>query len=129
VARHITIYGRTSSDEKEIMIRFSPTSWYKLHRVGESFKERDLYTQSRFHDTLNQKYPSVRAYIKALEKILIGDIKPKMKMRAFKFDEVSPKLVASDFKHIMTGIKRKLTRRAAGMAEFCETNLRGVRYA
>jgi len=91
VARHITIYGRTSSDEKEIMIRFSPPSWYKLHRVGESFKERDLYTQSRFHDTLNQKYPSVRAYIKALEKILIGDIKPKMKMKGFKFsDEVRP---------------------------------------
>lgn len=88
IARHITLYGGTSSDNKFIMIRFAPPSWRKLHRVSESFRERDLYTQSRFHDSLNGKYPSVRAYIKALEKILLGDIEPKMRLEKFKFGEV-----------------------------------------
>lgn len=107
IARHITLYLETSTDNVPIMINFSRPSWLKLHQVNEKFREADLYTISRYHDTLNHKYPSVEAFTKVLEVVLIGDIKPKMKMRAFKFDEVSPKLVASDFKHIMTGIKRK----------------------
>jgi len=107
VARHITLYGDTSMDNKSIQIKFSRPSWRKLHILNERFREADLYTQSRYHDTLNYKYPSIEAYTKVLEVVLIGDIKPKYTMKAFKFDEVRPKLVASDFKHIMTGIKRK----------------------
>ena len=107
IARHITLYLETSTDNVPIMINFSRPSWLKLHKVNEKFREADLYTISRYHDTLNYKYPSVEAFTKVLEVVLIGDIKPKMKMREFKFDEVRPKLVASDFKHIMIGIKRK----------------------
>jgi len=33
----------------------------------------------------------VEAYTKVLEIVLVGDIKPKMKMKEFKFDEVRPK--------------------------------------
>jgi len=109
IARHITCYGESSSSNEHIQIKFDRPSWRKLHFLNERFREADLYTQSRYHDTLNYKYPSVEAYTKVLEIVLVGDIKPKMKMKAFKFDEVRPKLVplASDFKHIMTGIKRK----------------------
>ena len=107
VARHITLYGDTSMDNKSIQIKFSRPSWRKLHILNERFREADLYTQSRYHDTLNYKYPSIEAFAKVLEVVLIGDIKPKYTMKTFKFDEVRPKLVASDFKHIMTGIKRK----------------------
>ena len=89
IARHVTVYGRTLSDNKSLCDRFSPPSWYKLHMVSESFRERDLYTQSYKRETLNQKYPSVRAYIKDLENILIGDIEPKMRLeKKFKFGEV-----------------------------------------
>ena len=107
IARHITLYGSTSMDNKSLVKSFDKPSWRKLHFLNEKFREADLYTQSRYHDTLNHKYPSVEAFTKVLEVVLVGDIKPKMKMREFKFDEVRPKLVASDFKHIMTGIKRK----------------------
>lgn len=107
IARHITLYRGTTTDNRPIQIKFDKPSWRKLHQVAERFREEDLYTQSRFHDTLNYKYPSVEAYTKVLEVVLIGDIKPKYTMKSFKFDEVRPKLVASDFKHIMTGIKRK----------------------
>ena len=107
VARHVTLYGNSSASNKFVEARFDRPSWRKLYFVSQRFKEEDLYIISRFHDTLNYKYPSVEAYTKVLEVVLIGDIKPKMKMREFKFDEVRPKLVASDFKHIMTGIKRK----------------------
>lgn len=107
VARHITLYGDTSMDNKSIQIKFDRPSWRKLHILNERFREVDLYTISRYHDTLNYKYPSIEAYTKVLKVVLIGDIKPKYTMKAFKFDEVRPKLVASDFKHIMTGIKRK----------------------
>lgn len=107
IARHITLYGSTSMDNKSLVKSFDKPSWRKLHFLNEKFREADLYTQSRYHDTLNHKYPSVEAFTKVLEVVLIGDIKPKMKMREFKFDEVRPKLVASDFKHIMIGIKRK----------------------
>ena len=104
IARHITLYGETSLSNitslsnKSIQIKFNKPSWRKLHFVGERFREMDLYTQSRCRDTLNYKYPSVEAYTKVLEKILIGDIEPKMRLKEFKFDEVRPKLVASNFK-------------------------------
>ena len=98
IARHITLYLETSNDNVPIMINFSRPSWLKLHKVTERFRETDLYTQSRFRDTLNYKYPSVEAYTKVLEAVLIGDIKPKYDMKAFSFDEVRPKLVASKFK-------------------------------
>ena len=98
VARQITLYGDTSMDNKSIQIKFDRPSWRNLHFLNERFREADLYTQSRYHDTLNYKYPSVEAYTKVLEVVLIGDIKPKMSMREFKFDEVRPKLVASKFK-------------------------------
>jgi len=107
VARHITCYGESSSSNEHIVFSFDRPSWRKLHFLNEKFREADLYTQSRYHDTLNHKYPSVEAYTKVLEIVLVGDIKPKYTMKTFKFDEVRPKLVASDFKHIMTGIKRK----------------------
>ena len=107
VARHVTCYGSTSMDNKSLVKSFDRPSWRKLYKMGQKFQEEDLYTISRFHDTLNHKYPSVEAYTKVLEVVLIGDIKPKYTMKTFKFDEVRPKLVASDFKHIMTGIKRK----------------------
>ena len=98
VARHITLYGDTSMDNKSIQIKFDKPSWRKLHFLNERFREADLYTQSRYHDTLNHKYPSVEAFTKVLEVVLIGDIKPKKNMREFKFMEVRPKLVASNFK-------------------------------
>ena len=98
VARHITLYGETSLSNISTQTKFDKPSWRKLHFLNERFREADLYTQSRYHDTLNHKYPSVEAYTKVLGKILVGDIKPKMKMREFKFDEVRPKLVASNFK-------------------------------
>lgn len=98
VARHMTTYGESSSSNKSLQIKFDKPSWRKLHFLNERFREADLYTQSRYHDTLNHKYPSVEAFTKVLEVVLIGDIKPKMKMREFKFDEVRPKLVASKFK-------------------------------
>jgi hypothetical protein len=91
IARHITLYGSTSLDNESIRIKSAPPSWRKLHFLSERFREKNLYTQSRFHDSLNQKYPSVRAYIRTLEKILGGDMGPKMKMKAFKFGEVRPK--------------------------------------
>lgn len=108
VARHITLYGETSTDNKFIQIKFDRPSWRKLHSLNERFIQKkstltfdnraDLYTISRYHDTLNHKYPSVEAFTKVLGVVLIGDIKPKMNMREFKFDEVRPKLVASNFK-------------------------------
>ena len=91
VARHVTLYGNSSASNKFVEARFDRPSWRKLHFLNERFREADLYTQSRFHDTLNRKYPSVEAFTKVLEVVLIGDIKPKMKMKAFKFDEVRPK--------------------------------------
>ena len=91
VARHVTLYGNSSASNKFVEARFDRPSWRKLYFVSQRFKDRDLYTQSRFHDTLNRKYPSVEAFTKVLEVVLIGDIKPKMKMKAFKFDEVRPK--------------------------------------
>ena len=91
IARHITLYLETSTDNVPIMIKFDRPSWLKLYKVGQKFPDADLYTISRFHDTLNHKYPSVEAYTKVLEIVLIGDIKPKKKMKAFKFDEVRPK--------------------------------------
>lgn len=87
IARHITVYGRVSESDKELLIKFDRPSWNRLHRVGESFRERDLFTQSRFHDTLNHKYPSVKAYIKDLKKILIGDMEPKMNLMTFNFGD------------------------------------------
>ena len=110
VARHVTCYGESSSSNELIESSFDRPSWRKLHFLNERFREADLYTQSRYHDTLNHKYPSVEAYTKVLEVVLIGDIKPKMKMREFKFDEVRPKMRAfkfDNFKHIITGIKTK----------------------
>jgi hypothetical protein len=98
VARHVTCYGESSSSNQSIQIKFDRPSWRKLHFLNERFRETDLYTQSRYHDTLNYKYPSVEAYTKVLEVVLIGDIKPKYTMKTFKFDEVRPKLVASKFK-------------------------------
>ena len=104
VARHITLYGETSLSNistlsnMSIQIKFDKPSWRKLHFLNERFREADLYTKSRYHDTLNHKYPSVEAYTKVLGKILVGDIKPKKRMKTFKFDEVRPKLVASNFK-------------------------------
>ena len=91
VARHVTCYGQSSLSNELISSSFGRPSWRKLYKVGQKFEEEDLYTISRFHDTLNYKYPSVEAYTKVLEVVLIGDIKPKMKMKAFKFDEVGPK--------------------------------------
>ena len=91
VARHVTCYGQSSLSNELISSSFGRPSWRKLYKVGQKFEEEDLYTISRFHDTLNHKYPSVEAYTKVLEVVLIGDIKPKMKMKAFKFDEVGPK--------------------------------------
>ena len=104
VARHITLYGETSLSNIStlsnisIQIKFDKPSWRKLHFLNERFREADLYTQSRYHDTLNHKYPSVEAFTKVLEVVLIGDIEPKMRLKEFKFDEVRPKLVASNFK-------------------------------
>lgn len=98
VARHMTTYGESSSSNRPLQIKFDKPSWRKLHLLNERFREADLYTQSRYHDTLNHKYPSVEAFTKVLNVVLIGDIKPKMKMREFKFDEVRPKIVASKFK-------------------------------
>jgi hypothetical protein len=40
----------------------------------------------------------VEAFTKVLNVVLIGDIKPKMNLREFKFDEVRPKIVTSKFK-------------------------------
>lgn len=97
IARHITVYGETSLrnvttlSNKSIQIKFDKPSWRKLHFLNERFREADLYTKSRYHDTLNHKYPSVEAFTKVLEVVLVGDIKPRMKMREFKFDEVGPK--------------------------------------
>ena len=90
IARHVTLYGDTSMDNKSIQIKFDRPSWRKLHFLNERFREADLYTQSRYHDTLNHKYPSVEAFTKVLGVVLIGDIKPKKNMREFKFDEVRP---------------------------------------
>jgi len=98
ISRHVTLYGSTSMDNKSLVKSFDRPSWRKLHFLNEKFREADLYTISRYHDTLNHKYPSVEAFTKVLEVVLIGDIKPKMNMREFKFDEVRPKLVASKFK-------------------------------
>ena len=92
VARHVTCYGESSSSNQSIQIKFDRPSWRKLHFLNERFRETDLYTQSRYHDTLNYKYPSVEAYTKVLEVVLIGDIKPKYTMKTFKFDEVRPKV-------------------------------------
>ena len=82
VARHVTLYGDTSMDNKSIQIKFDRPSWRKLHFVGERFREVDVYTKSR---TLNHKYPSVEAFTKVLEVVLIGDIEPKMRLKEFKF--------------------------------------------
>ncbi len=91
VARHITLYGGTSTHNKFLMIRFDKPSWRKLYIVSEMFKEKDLFIQSRFHDTLNGKYPSVEAFTRVLEIILLGDIKPEMRLLKFKFsDEFRP---------------------------------------
>ena len=98
VARHMTTYGESSSSNRPLQIKFDKPSWRKLHFLNERFREADLYTQSRYHDTLNHKYPSVEAFTKVLNVVLIGDIKPKYTMKTFKFDEVRPKLVASKFK-------------------------------
>jgi hypothetical protein len=98
VARHMTTYGESSSSNKSLQIKFDKPSWRKLHLLNERFRESDLYTQSRYHDTLNHKYPSVEAFTKVLNVVLIGDIKPKMNLREFKFDEVRPKIVTSKFK-------------------------------
>ena len=43
----------------------------------------------------------MEAFTKVLEVVLIGDIKPKMKMKAFKFDEVGPSKI---FNKIRTDI-------------------------
>tara|TARA_B100000963_G_C22252224_1_gene504736 strand:- start:202 stop:624 length:423 start_codon:yes stop_codon:yes gene_type:complete len=91
VARHVTCYGESSSSNQSLQIKFDRPSWRKLYKVGQKFPEADLYTISRFHDTLNHKYPSVEAYTEVLEIVLVGDIKPKKKMKEFKFDEVRPK--------------------------------------
>ena len=91
VARHVTCYGESSYSNQSIQIKFDIPSWRKLYKMGQKFQDEDLYTISRFHVTLNHKYPSVEAFTKVLEVVLIGDIKPKMKMREFKFDEVRPK--------------------------------------
>ena len=97
VARHITMYGGTSSDDKFLMIRFDKPAWRKLHRTSVKFIDVDPWTISRFHDTLNRKYPSVEAYTRVLEKILLGDIEPKMRLRKFTFsDEVGIKQMASN---------------------------------
>ncbi len=97
IARHITLYGGTSSDNKFLMIRFDKPAWRKLHRTSVEFIDVDPWTISRFHDTLNRKYPSVEAYTRALEIILLGDIKPKMRLRKFTFnDEVGIKEMASN---------------------------------
>ncbi len=104
IARHITVYGETSLrnvttlSNMSIQIKFDKPSWRKLHFLNERFREADLYTKSRYHDTLNHKYPSVEAFTKVLGVVLIGDIKPKKNMKEFKFMEVRPKLVASKFK-------------------------------
>ena len=98
IARHVTCYGESSSSNQSLQIKFDRPSWRKLHFLNEKFREADLYTQSRYHDTLNHKYPSVEVFTKVLEIVLVGDIKPKMKIKEFKFDEVRPKLVASNFK-------------------------------
>ena len=116
VARHITLYGDTSMDNKSIQIKFDKPSWRKLHFLNERFREADLYTQSRYHDTLNHKYPSVEAYTKVLEVVLIGDIKPKMKMKAFKFDEVRPKRFDWGEHDIWGGEKRKVLKILKGIS-------------
>ena len=91
IARHITLYGGTSTHNKFLMIKFDKPSWRKLYRTSLEFNEVDLYTQSRFHDTLNGKYPSVEAFTRALEVILLGDIEPEMRLLKFKFsDEFRP---------------------------------------
>ena len=97
IARHITLYGGTSSDNKFLMIRFDKPAWRKLFRTSVEFIDADPYTISRFHDTVNGKYPSVEAYTRVLEKILLGDIEPKMRLRKFTFsDEVGIKQMASN---------------------------------
>ena len=107
VARHVTTYGESSSSNQSLQIKFDKPSWRKLHFLNEKFREADLYTQSRYHDTLNHKYPSVKVFTKVLEVVLIGDIKPKMKMREFKFDEVRPKRFDWGEHDIWGGEKRK----------------------
>ena len=82
VARHITLYGETSLSNKSIQIKFDRPSWRKLHFLNERFRVVDVYTKSR---TLNHKYPSVEAFTKVLEVVLIGDIEPKMRLKEFKF--------------------------------------------
>jgi len=98
IARHITLYGYTTNDNKSIQIKFDKPSWRKLYFTGERFREMDLYTQSRGRDTLNHKYPSVEAYTKVLEVVLVGDFKPKMKVREFKFDEVEKRIMLGERK-------------------------------
>ena len=89
VARHVAIYGATSPDtyyiqiNKHLQFISDKPSWCKLHLNRIKFDGLDLYTQSRFHDTLNKKYPSVEAYTRVLEKILLGDIEPKKAMPTF----------------------------------------------
>ena len=90
------MYGGTSSDNKFLMIRFDKPAWRKLYRTSVKFIDVEPWTISRFHDTLNRKYPSVEAYTRVLEKILLGDIEPKMRLRKFTFsDEVGIKQMAS----------------------------------
>jgi len=91
VARHITLYGRTSTHNKFLVNKFSRPSWGKLYLTEEKFRNTDPYTISRLHDTLNGKYPSVEAFTRVLENILLGDIEPEMRLLKFKFcDEVRP---------------------------------------
>ena len=91
VARQITLYGGTSSHNKFLMNKFDKPAWRKLHRTSVKFIDVDPRTISRFHDTLNNKYPSVEAFTRALEIILLGDIEPKMRLLEFKFnDEFRP---------------------------------------
>ena len=42
IARHITVYGRVSESDKELLIKFDRPSWNRLHRVGESL-EKGIY--------------------------------------------------------------------------------------
>ena len=116
VARHVTCYGQSSSSNELIESSFDRPSWRKLYKMCQKFKEADLYTISIFHDTLNHKYPSVEAYTKVLEVVLVGDIKPKMKMKAFKFDEVRPKRFNWGEHDIWGGEKRKVLRILKGIS-------------
>jgi hypothetical protein len=91
IARHITLYGDTSTHNKFLMVKFDKPSWRKLYLTSLGFNEVDLHTQLRFYDTLDVKYPSVEAFTRALEIILLGDIKPEMRLLKFKFnDEFRP---------------------------------------